>query len=246
MSDEESVTLPVRKGSGLVIAFAVGLLAVGAVTFALSSGGESASSADAGVDAHRPMVIGTPVFIERSTVVPVDEETLARVEAEDRAAMASSAPPSPTRRSTATRTRARRPTPSSPTEPSRDTTSGTDGESATMATTGGRGRTITASDGPEARAAAVAYRVESQRVIQQRYLSQVQDCFHRATRTDPSLSGQVTLGLIPADDGHVMGSRAVRDTIGAGVGACVAGAARSWRLPPPPPNALEMQMTFSL
>ncbi|MBO6934080.1 MAG: AgmX/PglI C-terminal domain-containing protein [Deltaproteobacteria bacterium] len=243
MSDEESVTLPVRKGAGLAIAIVVGLLAAGVAVFAFAGGGDSTAAVDAGVDAHRPMVIGMPVFIERSTVVPVDEETLARVVAEDRAAMTEQ--PRTTRR-----TAAARPTRSSSAsvEPRAEaTTGGTRDEAPTTSTTTmGGGRTIAASDGPAAQAAAAAYRIESQRVIQQRYLSQVQDCFDRATRADPSLSGQVTLGLIAADDGHVMGSRAVRDTIGAGVGACVAGAARSWQLPPPPPNALEMHMTFAL
>ena len=248
----DELKVPMTGAVGLGIAAGVVLLGGALLAIGLFAGRGPANGAsiDAGVDAYRPMVIGMPVFIRRATAVPVDEETLARAEAEDRAqesaasggrlgAKRRAVVPAPSRapeRSTAGTT-----SPSGTTSQSGATSPPGTGTAGT-----GSRRTFTATSGPEDRAAAAAYRVDVQRTVQQRYLPHIQDCFDAATAGDPSLTGEITLGFIPADDGHVLSSRAIRDTIGAGVGACGAAAARRWQLPPPPPNALEMQMTFAL
>ncbi|MAQ14713.1 MAG: hypothetical protein CMN30_07940 [Sandaracinus sp.] len=247
--DDAPLTLPVRGAPWLGLGVLVALLAAGALVLMIRD--PAGESADAGVDAYRPMIIGMPVVIARSTVVPLDEAEVSRLAAAEPTRGDPPAAPSTRRPLSERSTRASSAGPSAgsgpnpvagATEP--PSVEPSTGSAPTGSPSGGR--TLAAADGPAAQAAAAAYRLQAQRVVQQRYLSQIQDCFDAATARDPSLSGEVTLGYVPADDGSVLSSRAVLDTIGAGVGDCVARSARTWQLPPPPPNALELRMTFAL
>jgi len=245
----------IRSGGsvGVRIGLFVGALgAIGAVVAIAWQGGRPAASTsdddpDAGT-AMRPIEIGMPVIIARSggAAEPGDVEDPAARQASARLG-AGTLPPrggartgsqGPPESPTAAVAPAATATAAAPREPEA-ARAGEAGEPAPV-------RTIVADDSPAARAAAVAYQVNARAAVQREYLGQVQSCFQQAAQVDPSVSGSITIGFVTADDGRVLGSRVVGDTTGREVGACVSAAARSWRLPPPPRNALELQMSFAL
>ncbi|MFW5925643.1 MAG: AgmX/PglI C-terminal domain-containing protein [Myxococcota bacterium] len=83
-------------------------------------------------------------------------------------------------------------------------------------------------------------------VVRRYYAERAQRCFDRATRNEPGVSGTVVVGLAIGADGEVTRASVGRNTTGdSELGDCLAGQVRTWKLPPPPEGALEMDMPFS-
>ena len=82
--------------------------------------------------------------------------------------------------------------------------------------------------------------------VRRYYASRAQNCFDRATRNNPTLSGTAVVGLTIGSDGYVQSTRLARNSTGdAALGACLTAQARSWRLPVPPQAPLTVQLPFS-
>lgn len=101
--------------------------------------------------------------------------------------------------------------------------------------------------GRDTAAIAAEYMARARAVVRGQYQGSVQRCFNAAMATNPSVRGRVQIGLMMGPQGNVLTSRVVsNDTGHPEIGQCIATAARSWRLPPPPRNSLEMQLAFSV
>ena len=83
-------------------------------------------------------------------------------------------------------------------------------------------------------------------VVRRYYAARAQTCFDRATRNNPTISGTVVVAMQIGADGAVTRARVARNTTGNdALGNCLQAQVGTWRLPPPPGGALEMQMPFS-
>jgi len=83
-------------------------------------------------------------------------------------------------------------------------------------------------------------------VVRRYYAVRARNCFDRATRNNPGVSGTVIVNMTISAAGQVSRTSVSRNTTGdATLGACLAGQVRQWRLPPPPGGELQMQMPFS-
>ena len=84
-------------------------------------------------------------------------------------------------------------------------------------------------------------------LISRYYAARAQTCFDRATRSDPSLSGTVTMGMTISATGSVSSARVVRNSTGdANLGVCLQNEMRQWTLSPPPGGeSVTMNLPFS-
>ena len=83
-------------------------------------------------------------------------------------------------------------------------------------------------------------------VVRRYYAGRAQNCFERATRNDPSVSGTVVIAMTIGAEGEVTRARVQRNTTGnESLGNCLSSQVGTWRLPPPPGGSLDMTMPFS-
>ncbi len=83
-------------------------------------------------------------------------------------------------------------------------------------------------------------------VVRRYYAGRAQNCFDRATRNDPHVSGTVVIAMTIGADGEVGRTSVQRNTTGnETLGSCLSSQVASWRLPPPPGGSLDMTMPFS-
>jgi outer membrane biosynthesis protein TonB len=81
------------------------------------------------------------------------------------------------------------------------------------------------------------------RVIRRRQ-SAIQRCYEREVKKNPSASGKVIVGFTIGTAGRVTSSRPVSDSVGGGVGTCVANQIKRMRFPRPKGGEVIVKKTF--
>jgi hypothetical protein len=234
----------VRSSKGVWITLGVvaaGLVALGAVGTRLIRGDGAASSEGGHAQVDDPFVIGAP--LPRGAATPgedfLEEPPPPAPEPAGSEAGSATRLPAPSRTRTATE-RSTAPQERQAQGPSagEQKPSGPPPSPAPPAEeSAGSGETALAMD---------LYGARVRYVVQRYYASRAQGCFDRATRNNPGVSGTVVVSLSIRADGQVRKGSVIRNTTGdAELGACLAAQVGSWKLPPPPGGAAEMEMPFS-
>lgn len=74
--------------------------------------------------------------------------------------------------------------------------------------------------------------------------SSIQRCYERELKKDPSVAGKVVVTFTIGTAGRVTSATASSDTVGGGVGQCVAGEIQRMRFPPPQGGEVNVNMPF--
>jgi outer membrane biosynthesis protein TonB len=77
-----------------------------------------------------------------------------------------------------------------------------------------------------------------------RRASRIQQCYERQLKVNPKLSGKVIVNFTIGRAGRVTQSKAVTDTVGSGVGSCVAQVVKGFRFPRPKGGNVMVNKTF--
>lgn len=85
------------------------------------------------------------------------------------------------------------------------------------------------------------------RKVVRAHIGEIRDCYHEGLERDPKLAGRLVVGFEIADGGAVERSEISESTLAdAEVGACIAGAVKTWKFPAPQGGAVAVEYPFEL